>query len=235
MEIVQDLKTIAITQSNYIPWKGYFDVIHSVDELVLYDDVQFTKGDWRNRNRIKTQGGLKWLTVPVEVKGKYSQKIKDTRISDPRWARKHWEAIRHSYSKAVFFKDYWELFEELYLTCNEEFLSRVNFRFLEAINRVLNIKTPIRWSSDFKLPEGKNERLISICREAGATKYISGPAAKEYLDESIFRQEGIEVEWMDYSNYPEYRQLFPPFEHGVTILDLLFNEGSSAKTFMKSF
>ncbi|MCZ6512871.1 MAG: WbqC family protein [Nitrospinae bacterium] len=228
-------KTIAITQSNYIPWKGYFDVIHSVDELVLFDDVQFTKGDWRNRNRIKTQGGLKWLTVPVEVKGKYTQKIKDTLISDPRWARKHWEAIRHSYSKAVFFKDYRELFEELYLTCNEEFLSRVNFKFLEAINRALGIKTPIRWSHDFKLPEEKNERLISICRQAGATKYISGPAAKEYLDESIFRQEGIEVEWMDYSNYPEYRQLFPPFEHGVTILDLLFNEGSSAKTFMKSF
>jgi hypothetical protein len=228
-------KTIAITQSNYIPWKGYFDVIHSVDELVLYDDVQFTKGDWRNRNRIKTQGGLKWLTVPVEVKGKYTQKIKDTRISDPRWARKHWETIRHSYSKALFFKDYRELFEELYLTCNEEFLSRVNFRFLEAINRVLDIKTTIRWSSEFKLPEGINERLISICREAGATKYISGPLAKEYLDESVFRQEGIEVEWMDYSNYPEYRQLFTPFEHGVTILDLLFNEGSSAKTFMKSF
>jgi len=235
MEIVPDLKTIAITQSNYIPWKGYFDVIHSVDELVLYDDVQFTKGDWRNRNRIKTQGGLKWLTIPVEVKGKYTQKIRDTRISDPGWARKHWEAIRHSYAKAGFFKDYQELFEELYLTCQEEFLSRINIRFLEAINHVLGITTPIRWSSEFELPEGKNERLISICREAGATQYISGPAAKEYLDEALFRQEGIDVEWMDYSGYPEYRQLFPPFEHGVTILDLLFNEGPDAKTFMKSF
>ncbi len=235
MQIVPNLKTIAITQSNYIPWKGYFDVIHSVDEFVLFDDVQFTKGDWRNRNRIKTQGGLKWLTVPVEVKGKYTQKIKDTRISDPRWPRKHWEAIRHSYSKAVFFKDYRELFEELYLTCNEEFLRCINFRFIEAINRMLDIKTPIILSSDFKLPEGKNERLISMCREVGAAKYISGPAAQQYLDESAFRQEGIEVEWMDYSNYPEYRQLFPPFEHGVTILDLLFNEGSNAKTFMKSF
>lgn len=229
------MKTIAITQSNYIPWKGYFDVIHSVNELVLYDDVQFTKADWRNRNQIKTQGGVKWLTVPVEVKGKYSQKIKDTRISDPRWARKHWEAIRHSYSKAGCFKDFRELFEELYLTCNEEFLSRINFRFLEAVNRVLGIETRISWSSDYKLPEGKNERLISICKEAGATKYISGPVAKEYLDESVFQQEGIEVEWMDYSGYTEYRQLFPPFEHGVTILDLLFNEGSNAKTFMKSF
>ena len=235
MEIVPELKTIAITQSNYIPWKGYFDVIQSVDELVLYDDVQFTKADWRNRNQIKTQGGVKWLTVPVEVKGKYSQKIKDTRISDPRWTKKHWEAIRHSYSKAGSFKEYRELFEDLYLNCNEEFLSRVNFRFLEAVNRVLGIETRISWSSDYALPEGKSERLLSICKEAGAKKYISGPAAKDYLDESIFQQEGIEVEWMDYSGYPEYRQLFPPFEHGVTILDLLFNEGSNAKTFMKSF
>jgi len=232
---VYDFKTVAITQSNYIPLKGYFDVIHLVDELVLYDDVQFTKADWRNRNRIKTQGGVKWLTVPVEVKGKYSQKIKDTRISDPRWTKKHWETIRHSYSKTGFFMDYRELFEDLYLNCKEEFLSRVNFRFLEAINRVLGIETKISWSSDYQLPEGKNERLISICKEAGATKYISGPAAKDYLDESNFQQEGIDVEWMDYTGYPEYRQLFPPFEHDVTILDLLFNEGSNAKTFMKSF
>lgn len=232
---MSDLKTIAILQSNYIPWKGYFDIIHSVDEFVLYDDAQFTQRDWRNRNRIKTQAGLKWLTVPVEVKGKFSQKIKDTRISDQNWAKKHWQAILHSYSKTPHFNDYRELFEELYLTCREEFISRVNFHFLEAINRVLGIETQISWSSDFELSEGKNEGLISICREAGATKYISGPAAQVYLDKALFQQEGIEVEWMDYSGYPEYRQLFPPFEHGVTILDLIFNEGPNAKNFMKSF
>jgi len=226
---------MAITQSNYIPWKGYFDMIHSVDELVLYDDVQFTRADWRNRNRIKTRDGLKWLTVPVEVKGKFLQKIKDTRISDQRWSRKHWQTIRHSYSKAPCFKEYQDVFEELYLGMDEEFLSGVNFRFLEAINRVLGIGTRISWSSDYKLPEGKNERLISICREAGANRLLSGPAARVYLDESLFRQEGIEVEWMDYSGYPEYRQMFPPFEHGVTILDLIFNEGSNTKTYMKSF
>ncbi len=228
-------KRIAITQSNYIPWKGYFDMIHSVDELVLYDDVQFTRADWRNRNRIKTQGGLKWLTVPVEVKGKYTQKIKDTRISGKRWSQKHWQAIRHSYSKAPYFKEYRDVFEELYLGLDEEFLSGVNFRFLEAVNRVLGIKTRISWSSDYELPEGKNERLISICREAGADRLLSGPAAQAYMDESVFGQESIKVEWMDYSGYPEYRQLFPPFEHGVTILDLIFNEGPNAKNFLKSF
>jgi hypothetical protein len=210
-------------------------MIHSVDELVLYDDVQFTRADWRNRNRIKTRDGLKWLTVPVEVKGKFLQKIKDTRISDKHWPQKHWQTIRHSYSKAPCFKEYRDVFEELYLSMDEEFLSRVNFRFLEAINRVLGIGTRISWSSDYQLPEGKNERLISICREAGADRYLSGPAAQAYMEESLFDQEGIEVEWMDYSGYPEYRQMFSPFEHGVTILDLIFNEGSNAKTFMKSF
>ncbi len=228
-------KTIGILQSNYIPWKGYFDLVHSVDEFVLYDDAQFTMRDWRNRNRIKTQGGLKWLTIPVEVKGKFTQKIKDTRISDKRWAGKHWETIRHSYSKTTYFKDYRELFEELYLTCDEEFLSQVNFRFLEAINRILGINARIFWSSDFKLPEGKNERLLAMCQAVEATQLLSGPAAQSYIDESLFRQEGIEVEWMDYSGYPEYRQMFPPFEHGVSVLDLIFNEGPDAKTFMKSF
>ena len=228
-------KTIGILQSSYIPWKGYFDIIHSVDEFVLYDDAQFTQRDWRNRNRIKTQAGVKWLTIPVEGKGKFPQKIKDTRISDKSWARKHWKSLRNGYSKAEYFKDYGELFEELYLTLDEKYLSRVNFRFLEAINRVLGIQTRMTCSSDYRLVEGRNEKLISICKQAEATQFLLGPAAQVYLDEPRFRKEGIEVLWMDYSGYPEYRQSHPPFAHDVTILDLLFNEGPNANTFMKSF
>lgn len=228
-------KKIAIIQSNYIPWKGYFDLINLVDEFVLYDDAQFTKRDWRNRNKVKTSSGLKWLTVPVDVKGKFEQKIKDTRIAEKRWGKKHWDTIKHNYSRAKYFPENKELFEELYLTLDEEFLSQVNLVFIQTINRVLGIKTKISWSSDYPLAEGKNERLISICKGAGAAIYLSGPAAKGYLDEGLFKREGIEVEWMDYSGYPEYRQLFPPFERGVTILDLLFNEGPNAKNFMKSF
>jgi hypothetical protein len=228
-------KTIGILQSNYIPWKGYFDIIHSVDEFVLYDDAQFTQRNWRNRNRIKTQDGLKWLTIPVESKGKFPQKIKDTRIGDPSWGRKHWSLISASYSRAEYFKDYREFFEGLYLTCEEEYLSQINFRFLEAINQLLGIATRISWSSNYQLIEGKTERLVSLCQQAGATKFLLGPAAQVYLDETLFHQEDIEVEWMDYSDYSEYRQLFPPFEHGVTILDLIFNEGPNAIKFMKSF
>ena len=228
-------KTIAILQSSYIPWKGYFDIIQSVDEFVLYDDAQFTRRDWRNRNRIKTKDGLKWLTIPVEGKGKLTQRIRDTRISHKGWAVKHWKSIYNNYSKAEYFKHYRELFEELYLGCEEDFLSPVNFRFITAINRALGIETRISRSSEFNLPEGRNERLLSLCRGTGATKLLSGPAAQVYLDTSSFQREGIEVEWMDYSGYPEYHQMFPPFEHQVTILDLLFNEGPNAKTFMKSF
>ena len=100
------MKKLAIVQSNYIPWKGYFDMINMVDEFILYDDCQFTKRDWRNRNKIKTPNGSQWLTIPVDVKGKYQQKIKDTVVSDPEWSKKHWTAITHNYCKASFFDNF---------------------------------------------------------------------------------------------------------------------------------
>src|SRR5262245_47310638 len=107
-------KRVAIVQSNYIPWKGYFDLINSVDEFVLFDDVQYTRRDWRNRNKIKTPQGLLWLTIPVEVKGKFQQKIHDTRVSDLRWQTKHWQSIAQAYGKARYFAEYRECFENLY-------------------------------------------------------------------------------------------------------------------------
>jgi len=228
-------KSVAIVQSNYIPWKGYFDLINSVDEFILYDDVQYTRRDWRNRNLIKTRDGLKWLTIPVVVKGKYTQRIRETRISEADWGRKHWAAIAHSYAKCLHFAAYRPLFEPLYLESREPFLSHVNFRFIRAICAILDIQTTISWSSDFALRDGQNERLIGLCKGARATHYLSGPSAREYLDESQFTAEGITVKWMDYSGYRPYTQLFGPFEHGVTVLDLIFNEGSEARRYMKSF
>ena len=230
------MKKVALIQSNYIPWKGYFDMINMVDEFLLYDDPQYTRRDWRNRNKVKTSSGLQWLTIPVEVKGKYYQKIKDTIISDNEWAKKHWAAIKFHYSKANFFNDFKSLFEELYLGCEEQYLSVINQRFIIAISKLLDIKTTISLSMDYDLSvEGKTEKLIHLCKQTGANIYLSGPAAKDYMDEELFKQEGISVEWMDYSNYPEYSQLYPPFEHGVSIIDLIFNEGENAKRFMKSF
>ena len=229
-------KKIAILQSNYIPWKGYFDIIASVDEFIFYDEMQYTKNDWRNRNKIKTQNGLIWLTIPCETKGAIDnfQRICDTKITDKRWAKKHWNSIQNAYAKAPYFKEYKSFFEKLYNECAEEdYLCKINYKFVYAINELLGIKTKISFSQDYGLIEGKTERLVDLVQKAGGTSYLSGPAAKDYIDENLFKEANIELEWMDYSGYPEYSQLFPPFEHGVTILDLIFNCGPEARKYMK--
>lgn len=228
-------KTIAILQSNYIPWRGYFDLINSVDEFILYDDMQYTRRDWRNRNVINTPAGLSWLTIPVQVKGKYLQAIKDTLVVDHKWASDHWRSIVHNYSRAVHFSDYKDLFEDLYLGAPETYLSQVNYRFIAAICRLLGISTTISWSMDYELSGDKTERLVNLCKQSGATRYISGPAAKAYLNEDLFGQEGISVAYIDYSGYREYVQLYQPFQSQVSIIDLIFNEGPNAVNFMKSF
>jgi len=226
---------VFISQSNYIPWKGYFDAINEADIFVLYDDMQYTKGDWRNRNQIKTPNGLKWLSIPVQVKGKYYQKINETKVVDNNWRKKHWQSVVQNYSKTPFFKEYGSLFEDLYLSSREQLLSRINYSFLIAIAKLLGITSQIKWSSEFELKGDKNQKLINICKELKVTQYLSGPTAADYLDENLFSQSGIEVKWMDYTSYAEYPQLFGSFEHGVTILDLIFNTGPKATTFMKSF
>ncbi len=228
------MKKVAIVQSNYIPWKGYFDLIAAVDEFILFDDVQYTHRDWRNRNIIKTSDGLKWLTIPVEVKGKFSQAIKDTSISDPKWAKDHWNSIRHAYSKAPFFKEFKEPFEVLYLSeAMPNLLSEVNFRFIKTICNILKIDTKISWSMDYGVIEGKTERLLDLCQKTGATEYWSGSSAKEYFDLKLAEAQSVNIVWMDYAGYSEYPQLFGAFEHGVTVLDLIFNAGNDARRYMK--
>jgi hypothetical protein len=226
-------KTVAIIQSNYIPWKGYFDIIAAVDEFILFDDMQYTRRDWRNRNRIKTHEGLRWLTIPVEVKGKYLQRIDETRIIDTCWTKDHWATIVHNYGKAPCFRVFEETIGDLYASVREPMLSRVNRTFLEAICNILGIGTRISWSTDYPRAEGKTERLVGLCRAAGAARYLSGPAAKGYIVPELFEQAGIALDYMDYNGYPEYPQLHGPFEQGVTILDLLFNVGRDAPRYMK--
>jgi hypothetical protein len=228
-------KRLAIVQSNYIPWKGYFDLINSVDEFVLFDDVQYTRQDWRNRNRIKTRDGVRWLTVPVVVGGRYQQTIRETRVSDHGWPRRHWETIRHSYSRARRFRDHADLVADAYARCRFAFLSEVNRHFLEVVCGALGIRTTLSSSADYRLEGGRTERLVGLCRQAGASEYVSGPSARAYLDERLFDAAGIRVRHMDYAGYPEYPQLFPPFEHAVTVLDLMFNLGREAPRYLKSF
>jgi len=228
-------KKVAILQSNYIPWKGYFDLINTVDEFILYDDMQYTKRDWRNRNLIKTPNGLFWLTIPVNVKGKYHQKIKDTKISDSNWCKEHWKIIKHNYSKAKYFNEFKDLFEYIYNSINTDYLSEINYRFIVEINKILNINTLIKWSSDYYLPKGKTERLVDLCKQAGATEYISGPSAKNYIESDLFETENISLNWMSYDGYKEYEQLYKPFSHYVSILDLIFNTGAEIKNYLNSF
>ena len=229
------MKKIAIIQSNYIPWRGYFEIMDMAHEFVFYDSVQYTKRDWRNRNKIKTPEGIKWLTIPVEVRGKYYQKIRDVKIADKNWGQNHWNKIVHSYRKARYFEDYKEFFEEEYLNSSEEYLSRINYKFIKIINKILNIKTKLTYDSEYDFKYlNKTERLVSICKALNASEYISGKAALNYIDESLFEKENIKISWMDYSGYTEYSQLYPPFEHKVSIIDLIFNEGPNAKKIFKS-
>lgn len=224
-----------IIQSNYIPWKGYFDFIDSVDVFILLDDVQYTRRDWRNRNRIKTRDGLRWLTIPVDVKGKYFQRIDETRIARHDWIDEHLAALRHAYAAAPYFSGEWPEVAKIYETVRgQPMLSNVNERFIKALCSRLEIGTALRRSSDFDPAAGKNERLISLCRQAGADVYLSGPAARDYIDEAAWNAAGIEVQYKSYDGYQVYPQLHPPFEHGVTILDLLFNAGPEARSYLKS-
>jgi hypothetical protein len=226
-------KKIAITQSNYIPWRGYFDMIGAVDEFILYDDMQYTRRDWRNRNQIKTPQGVRWLSIPVLVKGRYHQKIRDTEIDGVDWAQLHWEALAHNYRRAPHFIEIASWLMPLYFEQTFTHISHSNRRFIESICSYLDIKTIITNSSEYTLSDGKTERLADICRQAGGTEYVSGPTAKSYIDDKIFSDLGIKLTWIDYAQYPEYPQLWGDFVNEVTVLDLLFNCGKSARQYMR--
>jgi hypothetical protein len=224
----------AILQSCYIPWKGYFDIISMVDVFVVYDDVKYSKNHWHNRNLIKTQHGLKWLTVPISRGQDRIDSIDNMQIARP-FAHKHWRSIAQSYARARFFKKYSQQLEHCFKIAGTlESLSAVNVLFLKALCEELGIRTEIISSRDIAARGTPTERLVNICREVGANIYLSGPSAKAYIDEEAFTKSSVGLEWMDYSRYARYSQLHGPFAHGVTILDLILNEGPGAWTFLKS-
>jgi hypothetical protein len=225
------MKKVAIIQSNYIPWKGYFDIIHDVDLFIFYDDVQFTKNDWRNRNKIKTVNGLVWLTLPVGKK--LDRLICEVRLADDGWRKKHWSTIQQAYSKAPYFTMYRDFFEHVYLGMQWSGLSELNQFVIRHISQeFLDIKTDFQDSREFHVQGQKLDRLIDLLQKAGASLYVSGPSAQAYIDDKAFQTAGIELVYKEYTGYPEYQQLYPPFEHAVSILDLLFNCGPSAAYFI---
>lgn len=225
------LKKVAVIQSNYIPWKGYFDIIHDVDLFIFYDDVQYTKNDWRNRNRIKTQHGAAWLTIPVGAD--LNRLICEVPLADERWAKNHYKTLVQNYAKAPFFAQYQPLLEEVYLARRWTNLSELNQYLIKTIARdCLGIIAEFADSRSYGASGKRLERLLDLLKKAGTDRYISGPAARDYIDERHFASEGIQLVYKDYSGYPEYPQFFPPFDHYVTVLDLLFHAGPDASYYI---
>lgn len=224
-------KRVAILQSGYLPWKGYFDIIHDVDELIFLDDVQYTRQDWRNRNRIKTANGVEWLTIPVGTD--IRRRICDVELPSDVWAAAHWRRISETYARAPFFAHYRPFFEEIYLARSWRLLSDLNQHLIRAIaTELLGIRTSFGNSRGIAPELRRQERLLAILRETGASAYLSGPAAKSYIEPERFEAEGVELTWKDYGGYPEYPQSHPPFEHRVSIIDLLFHTGPDAPQFI---
>lgn len=223
---------VGIIQSNYLPWRGYFDFIAGVDLFIFHDDLQYTKGDWRNRNRLKTQNGPKWLTVPVK-QHMFSQLICDTEIDySTDWRNSHINRFKACYGKTAFFSDALDILNKCLLQ-GDPTLSQLNIRLIRHICNYLQIETPLSLSMDYAVSGSKTERLIALLKKAGATVYLSGPSAKDYLDEHLFHENNIKLEYKSY-DYKPYPQLWGPFEGAVSVMDLIANCGRQSKEMLRS-
>jgi len=221
------MKKVAVLQSNYLPWKGYFDIIHDVDLFLFYDEVQYTKHDWRNRNKIKTKDGIQWLTIPVGPKENYCiAEIQLTCLQ--KWQKKHWDRLRHVYANAPFFHLYKDFFEDVYLGRQWQYLYELNRYLITNISKFLKIETTFADSRSFPSIGKKHLKLLQIVEQSEAEVYITGPGTKDYLIVDDYAKKNIKVVFKDYQGYPEYHQAFGKFVHEVSIVDLLFNTGSDA-------
>lgn len=223
-----------ILQPSYIPWRGYFHQIQKADVFVFYDDVQYDRDGWRNRNKIKTANGSIWLTIPVLRKGSSFNNISINKIKisqTEEWVKKHLASLRYSYSKAPYFEKYFSLIENQYLDA-PEFLADLTINLTMVLARALGIaETAFLRSSELQIEGQKTDRLIAILKAVGSNHYISGPSAKDYIESEKFERAGITLEYMSYE-YREYPQLHPPFDPQVSILDLLFMTGSEAHKYI---
>ena len=224
-----------ILQPSYIPWRGYFDQIDRADVFVFYDDVQYDKHGWRNRNQIKTDQGRQWLTIPVHSGGVVEKSIPINLVkidwSKP-WNEAHRKAFTFAYKRAPFFSKYATLLEAFYQR-HDVYLADFTIALTVALARELGINhTRFLRSSEMGATGKKTDRLVQILVQLGATHYISGPSAKDYIENDKFSASGITLEYVDY-NYPEYPQFHPPFDSNLSILDLLFMTGTDAMQFIR--
>ena len=223
-----------ILQPSYIPWRGYFDQINRADVFIFYDDVQYDKHGWRNRNQIKTDQGRQWLTIPVHSGGVVEKSIPINQVeidwSKP-WNEAHRKAFTFAYKRAPFFQKYAALLESFYQR-HDILLADFTIASTIALARELGIShTRFMRSSEITVTGKKTERLVQILTQVGASHYLSGPSARDYIENDKFAAAGISLEYIDY-NYPEYPQLHPPFDPFVSILDLLFMTGPEASKYI---
>jgi len=214
---------VAVLQSNYIPWKGYFDIINDADVFVFYDEVQYTKNDWRNRNRI-FNNQLQWISIPID-KFAVKQKISEVKINDDGWQNLHFKTLFLSYKRAPHFGQLEEFMTDVYKEHQWENLSELNHYSIKKISDLIGIKTKFLNSKDFDLKEGRIEKLTGLLEDVGAKQYITGPSALDYLSnhENLFNSKKIEIIYKGYDGYPAYPQRSPQFENHISILDLLAN------------
>jgi hypothetical protein len=225
---------VAIVQSCYLPWKGYFDLIRSSDHFILLDDVQYSRGDWRNRNRVKTAQGLKWISIPLRHRGTFPALIHDMHLTDTLWMRSHYSLIEQSYRDCAGWAELKSWLAANLLGTAEATLSEVNERLTRGLCAYLGIATPITRSEGYAVRcENPTERVVRLCQAVGATTYVSGPRAKDYMEEHRFDDAGIALEYFDYGGYPEYPQPHGPFEHHVSIVDTIACLGSRAAEALK--
>jgi hypothetical protein len=225
------MRTIAIMQPSYIPWRGYFSLISQADTFVFLDNVQYTKNDWRNRNRVVTSSGQKFLTIPVQTKG-FPKLIKDVKVSDKRWNIKHFKTINQNYSKSKYFEKYKSAIKELYSACSYEYLIDINYLFITKLSEIMQLKCDFVFASDIQCSNDRNQRLIDICKELKGTEYISPPASKAYIDESLFKSNDINLRFLNYDNMKTYESLYGITDKYLSVVDLIFNKGEEAKSYL---
>ena len=219
-------RTIAVMQPTYLPWIGYFGMIDMADVFIFYDDVQFVKQSWQQRNRIKTQDGWIWLVVPVFQN--FGQRINKVKINNNQnWSKKHWKSIQYNYSKAPFFNEYGGSFREIYEK-EWEYLVDLNITLIKKISEILGLDTKFMLSSELRGVEGtKTDRLINILKLIGADEYVTGPGTKAYIEPEKFKRNDIMLYWYEFK-HPSYKQLYGDFVPYLSVIDLLYNMGGES-------
>jgi hypothetical protein len=219
---------VTIHQPEHLPWLGFFDKMRQADKFVLLDTTQFAKDDFQNRNRIKTAKGPTWLTVPVYKKSKSHQLIADTEIcNDRNWRQRSWSLIEQNYREASFYSEHADFFKQLYARTWTR-LTDLNLEIIGYLREQLGLHTELILASELGVYEqGGTQVNLTICRELGAEVYLSGSHGRNYLDQDLFREDGIEVTYQDFK-HPEYPQLWGPFQSHMSTLDLLFNCGNES-------